>query len=52
MTTAGQEIDFDVDRDAGLAFDENIWFGDDHVWQGRFRSFPIQQDDHLLTVRH
>src|SRR5205085_2129146 len=21
-----------------------------HVWQGRFRSFPIQEDDHLLTV--
>ena len=21
-----------------------------HVWQGRFRSFPIQDDDHLLTV--
>ena len=21
-----------------------------HVWQGRYRAFPIQQDDHLLTV--
>ena len=21
-----------------------------HVWQGRFKSFPIQEDDHLLTV--
>src|SRR5437899_4740364 len=21
-----------------------------HVWQGRFRSFPIQEDDHLLAV--
>ena len=21
-----------------------------HVWQGRFRSFPIQEDDHLLRV--
>ena len=21
-----------------------------HVWQGRFKSFPIQQDEHLLTV--
>jgi putative transposase len=21
-----------------------------HVWQGRYRSFPIQEDDHLLTV--
>ncbi len=21
-----------------------------HIWQGRFKSFPIQQDDHLLTV--
>jgi putative transposase len=21
-----------------------------HVWQGRFSAFPIQQDDHLLTV--
>ena len=22
-----------------------------HVWQGRFRSFSIQEDDHLLTVQ-
>jgi putative transposase len=21
-----------------------------HIWQGRFKSFPIQQDGHLLTV--
>jgi putative transposase len=21
-----------------------------HVWQGRFKSFPIQQNDHLLIV--
>jgi hypothetical protein len=21
-----------------------------HVWQGRFKVFPIQEDDHLLTV--
>ena len=21
-----------------------------HVWQGRFRAFPIEEDDHLLTV--
>ena len=21
-----------------------------HVWQGRFKSFPIQRDEHLLTV--
>lgn len=21
-----------------------------HVWQGRFKSFPIQHDDHLLAV--
>ena len=21
-----------------------------HVWQGRFRSFPIQEDEHVLTV--
>ncbi len=21
-----------------------------HVWQGRFRAFPLQDDDHLLTV--
>ncbi|OFV91511.1 MAG: hypothetical protein A3J75_05225 [Acidobacteria bacterium RBG_16_68_9] len=21
-----------------------------HVWQGRFKSFPIQQDEHFLTV--
>jgi REP element-mobilizing transposase RayT len=24
--------------------------GSGHVWQGRFRAFPIEQDDHLLTV--
>lgn len=24
--------------------------GSGHVWQGRFKSFPIQQDQHLLTV--
>src|SRR5262245_54868557 len=23
---------------------------DGHVWQGRFKSFPIQEDGHLLTV--
>jgi putative transposase len=22
-----------------------------HVWQGRFRAFPIQKDEHLLTVQ-
>ena len=21
-----------------------------HLWQGRFKAFPIQHDDHLLTV--
>jgi putative transposase len=21
-----------------------------HVWQGRFKAFPVQEDDHLLTV--
>jgi putative transposase len=21
-----------------------------HIWQGRFRAFPIQEDEHLLTV--
>jgi len=21
-----------------------------HVWQGRFKAFPIQQDEHFLTV--
>jgi putative transposase len=21
-----------------------------HVWQGRFKAFPIQQDEHLLTI--
>src|SRR5208282_2942358 len=26
------------------------YHGSGHVWQGRFRSFPIQEDDHLLTV--
>jgi putative transposase len=24
--------------------------GSGHVWQGRFKAFPIAQDDHLLTV--
>ena len=24
--------------------------GSGHVWQGRFKAFPIQQDPHLLTV--
>jgi putative transposase len=24
--------------------------GDGHVWQGRFKAFPIQADEHLLTV--
>ncbi len=21
-----------------------------HIWQGRFKAFPVQDDDHLLTV--
>jgi putative transposase len=24
--------------------------GSGHVWQGRFKAFPIQQDEHLLAV--
>jgi putative transposase len=24
--------------------------GSGHVWQGRFKAFPIEEDDHLLTV--
>jgi putative transposase len=24
--------------------------GSGHVWQGRFKSFPVQENDHLLTV--
>jgi putative transposase len=24
--------------------------GSGHVWQGRFKSFPIQRDEHLVTV--
>ena len=24
--------------------------GHGHIWQGRFKSFPIQEDEHLLTV--
>jgi putative transposase len=24
--------------------------GSGHVWQGRFKAFPIDEDDHLLTV--
>jgi putative transposase len=26
------------------------YHGSGHVWQGRFRAFPIQEDEHLLTV--
>ncbi len=26
------------------------YHGSGHVWQGRFKAFPIQQDAHLLTV--
>jgi putative transposase len=24
--------------------------GHGHIWQGRFKAFPIQEDEHLLTV--
>jgi putative transposase len=24
--------------------------GSGHLWQGRFKAFPIQQDEHLVTV--
>lgn len=27
-----------------------LYGGSGHVWQGRFKAFPIQQDDHLLAV--
>jgi putative transposase len=26
------------------------YHGSGHVWQGRFKAFPIQRDDHFLTV--
>jgi putative transposase len=26
------------------------YYSSGHVWQGRFRAFPIQEDDHLVTV--
>jgi putative transposase len=26
------------------------WRGSGHVWQGRFKAFPIQEDPHLLAV--
>ena len=26
------------------------YHGSGHVWQGRFKAFPIQQDEHLLSV--
>ena len=30
---------------------DNLWHRlTGHVWQGRFRAFPIREDDHLLTV--
>ena len=27
-----------------------IYKSSGHVWQGRFKSFPVQEDNHLLTV--
>ena len=30
-------------------YHRHYWSGG-HVWQGRFKAFPIQQDDHLVTV--
>ena len=24
--------------------------GSGHIWQGRFKSFPIQREEHLITV--
>jgi len=27
-----------------------LYKGSGHIWQARFKSFPIQEDDHLLTV--
>ena len=27
------------------------WRTAGHIWQGRFKAFPIQQDHHLITVR-
>src|SRR4029079_13972098 len=26
------------------------YHGSGHVWQGRYKAFPIEQDEHLLTV--
>jgi len=26
------------------------YHGSGHIWQGRYKSFPLEQDDHLLTV--
>jgi putative transposase len=26
------------------------YHGSGHIWQGRFQSFPIEQDEHLLAV--
>lgn len=26
------------------------YHGSGHVWQGRFKAFPIEQDEHLMTV--
>jgi putative transposase len=28
----------------------NHYHSSGHIWQGRFKSFPIEEDDHLLTV--
>ncbi len=31
-------------------FYKKHYHGSGHIWQGRFKSFPIAEDDHLLTV--
>lgn len=29
---------------------QRYYAGSGHVWQGRFKAFPIEQDEHLLAV--
>jgi putative transposase len=29
---------------------QRLYRSSGHVWQGRFKAFPVQEDEHLLTV--
>jgi hypothetical protein len=38
------------DRLAAVIMSRGHYGHSGHVWQGRFKAFPIQEDEHLLTV--